>query len=669
MNTQFPARARERQATPALRALLLALALGAALPCTAEEAPAPVPQYIALDDSTYVKVYALDAMVVTGSRTEQRLADVTVATELIQREDLERSGAPDLAEFLEKQAGVVVNHSLFGSGIQLQGLGSEYVLVLVNGERALGRKGGVIDLSRYATDNIERVEVVKGNQSALYGADAIGGVINIITRASRQPLEMDLRGDFGDGGARDLGASLGYRGKLWTSRTTGSWDEAAAYDLAPADPETSVDAFEELSLANHSEWRLAERLQLKGDASYISRDQIGVDGGTVASPAVFDRTAKTEIVSFAAGPDHHGADGSRSKGSLQFSYYLDQYLADQRGSTALDQYQETRQRLLHASAQHDRLLPGRHLLSGGAEAFQEWIETERLVGGEGDRERLGLFLQDQWEQGPQGRLKLIGGLRLDSDSQFGSHLTPKLSLRRDIGETLILRAGLGSGYRAPDFKELYIYFAHPAVGYVVYGNPELQPEISRSANLGLEWRSRQGFWFSVNAFHHDFENLIQGLITDEMVGGLSKAIYVNVASATIQGIEASLRLRPLPALDCELGYAFLDSRDEETGGILDGRPRHRGTLNLDYRFVRLAANLSLRASLVGERSFTQETSGLASTTADPYALIDLRASKEVGAHLGLSLGVKNILDAGDHDYLRVAPRRVVAGFNLRHGKN
>jgi len=668
MNTRYGRHPQAQQVIMALRSLLAVLFLAAPLLANAAEAPAPPPQYIALDDSTYVKVYALDAMVVTGSRTEQRLADVTVATELIPREDLERSGAPDLADFLEKQAGVVVNHSLFGSGIQLQGLGSEYVLVLVNGERALGRKGGVIDLSRYATDNVERIEVVKGNQSALYGADAIGGVINIITRGSERPLEMDLRGDFGDGSARDLGASLGYRGDLWTSRTTGSWDEAAAFDLAPADPETSVDAFEELSLANHSEWRLAERLQLKGDASYISRDQTGVDGGTTASPAVFDRTAKTEIVSFAVGPDHHGANGSRSRGSLQFSYYLDQYLEDQRGSAALDQYQETRQRLLHGSAQHDHLLPGRHLLSAGAEAFQEWIETERLVGGEGDRERLGLFLQDQWEQGRDGCWKLIGGLRLDHDSQFGTHVTPKLSVRRDIGETLILRGGLGEGFRAPDFKELYIYFAHPAVGYVVYGNPELEPELSHSANLGLEWRSRYGVWVSVNAFYHDFENLIQGMITDEMVGGLSKAVYVNVAQATIRGAEATLRLRPLPALDCEFGYAFLDSRDEETGSILDGRPRHRGSLGLDYRFVRLAANLSLRASLVGERSFTQETSGLASTKADPYALLDLRASKELGDHLGLSLGVKNLLDAGDHDYLRVAPRRVVAGFSLRNGK-
>lgn len=655
-----------RRWLPVLLTLLPATALAAN--ADGDSLPAPSPtrsDYVALDDSTYIPMYQLDTVVVTGSRTEQRLADVTVATELIQREDLERSGAVDLADFLDKQAGVVVSHSIFGSGVQLQGLGSEYVLVLVDGERVLGRKGGVIDLSRYATDNIERIEVVKGNQSALYGADAIGGVINIITRGSRHPLEMDFHGDFGEGGNRDLGASLGYRGKAWTSRFTGSWDEADPYDINTADPETSVDGFKELSFANHSEWQLGERSKFKGQASYISRDQNGIDGGTTASPAVFDRSNSTEVFSVSMGPDIHAASGNRTRASLQFSFYLDQYLEDQRLSNELDQYQETRQRLLHGSAQHDRLLPARNLLSTGVEAFQEWIETERLEDGQSDRERLGVFLQDQWEHGDRGQFKLIGGLRMDYDSQFGSHFTPKLSLRRDLTESLILRGGVGEGFRAPDFKELYVYFAHPAVGYVVYGNPDLEPEVSRSANLGLEWRSNQGFWFSVNGFYHDFDNLIQGLITDELVGGLNKAVYVNVARATIRGAEATLRLRPLPPLECELSYAFLDSRDQDTGSILDGRPRHRGTVNLDYRFVRLDADLSLRASLVGSRAFTEETSGVETTKADPYALLDLRLRKSLGTHLGLSFGMNNVTDAGDHDYLRVPPRRLFAGFHIR----
>ncbi|MCP3983018.1 MAG: TonB-dependent receptor, partial [bacterium] len=141
-------------------ALSAGLLAATAFPALADDAE-PTPEYIALNDSTFVPVYEMDAVVVTGSRTEQRLADVTVATELIGREELARSGSPDLADFLSKASGVAVSQTIFGSGIQLQGLGSEYVLILVNGERTLGRMGGVIDLTRFSTDNVERIEVVK----------------------------------------------------------------------------------------------------------------------------------------------------------------------------------------------------------------------------------------------------------------------------------------------------------------------------------------------------------------------------------------------------------------------------------------------------------------------------------------------------------------------------
>lgn len=621
-------------------------------------------EYIALDDSTFVLHYTIDPVVVTGSRTEQRLADVTVATELIGREELARSGSPDLADFFSKAPGVAVSQTIFGSGIQLQGLGSEYVLVLVNGERALGRKGGVLDLARFSTDNVERIEVVKGNQSALYGADAIGGVVNIITRGSRRPLEFDFHGDMGAGGHLDLGGSLGTKGDGWTSRFTGSWDRADAYDIDTDDPETTVDGYESFSASNTSEWNLGERSRLKARTSYLSRDLEGIDGGTTSSSAVFDRRNSTEVFTASIGPDLKSAAGHRLQASLQFSYYLDQYLSDQRGSAALDQYQETKQRLVVGSLQADRLLPARHLLSAGFEAFQEWLESERLEEGRSDRNRFGLFLQDQWQVNEEGDFKLIAGLRLDHDSQFGDHVTPKLSLRKDLGSRLILRAGVGQGFRAPDFKELYVYFAHPAVGYAVYGNPDLEPERSLSTNLGLEWDSGRGYWLSASAFHHDFDNLIQGIITDEMVGGLQKAVYVNVEAATVMGVELSLRYRPLPALDTEFSYSFLDSRDKTSGGILDGRPSHRGSVSLDYQIPALDADLLLRGSLVGSRTFSSETSGVESTETDPYALLDLTLRKRLGPRIGLSLGVRNLADAGDHDYLRISPRRVFAGFQL-----
>ena len=124
----------------------------------------------------------LETLVVTGSRTEHSVDESPVSVEVISREDIEQTGGRNVADVLDGQIGVNVQHSFQGSTVQLQGLDSKYILVLVDGERIGGRISGAIDLSRLYIENIERIEIVKGASCALYGSDAIGGVINIITR-------------------------------------------------------------------------------------------------------------------------------------------------------------------------------------------------------------------------------------------------------------------------------------------------------------------------------------------------------------------------------------------------------------------------------------------------------------------------------------------------------
>ena len=126
-----------------------------------------------------------EVMVVTGSRTARALSESIVTTDVVTQEQILDSGASDASEVLETVPGVVVTRSFRGAGVQMQGLDSQYVLILINGKRMIGRKDGVMDLSRIPAERIERIEIVKGAASALYGSDAIGGVINIITRQPR----------------------------------------------------------------------------------------------------------------------------------------------------------------------------------------------------------------------------------------------------------------------------------------------------------------------------------------------------------------------------------------------------------------------------------------------------------------------------------------------------
>ncbi len=621
------------------------------------------------ETETVEAVWEMDPIVVTGTRTEKPLAETPVATELVTRKDLEKSGAESLADFLENQAGVTISHSIFGSGVQLQGLSSEYVLVLINGERAGGRKGGVLDLSRYNVENIERIEIVKGNQSALYGSDAIGGVINIITRASRSPLELEIHGNAGGEGRMDLGGALGAKGEVWTSRVTSGWRSADASDYEPEDPETSVDGYDEFSLSSHSEVKVGDWSKLEGRFSYLRRTTNGIDGGTDISATIFDRSNLTEMFTLSASPNFWIGETGRLKGTAYFSLYRDEYLQDQREGDLLDTFTETWERLVQGTIQYDRYFGEYHYVSMGVEALHEDLETERLEGGKSDRQRFSAFLQDEWTFPSHLKITVLPGMRLDSDSQFGDHFTPKLALSHELGEKTMLRGSVGKGFRAPDFKELYVRFSHPAIGYEVLGNPDLEPEVSMSYSLSLERTFSERLWASISAYHHDFDNLIQGLITDEVnEGGLLKATYFNVTHARIRGVETSIRYQLLKNLNVELGYTYLDSRDEDTGNVLDGRPTHRGNLNLDYRIEPLKLGVVMRTSFVGERSFSEAYSGVETFMADPYSLMNLRLNRDINDLFKVSLGIDNLLNEGDHDYLRIAPRRVFFGLGFQHSK-
>jgi outer membrane receptor for ferrienterochelin and colicins len=138
-------------------------------------------------------------IVVTGSRREQRLKDSTSMTEVISKKRIEQTGARNLGEVLQGQLGVDVVPFFGGSRVRMLGMDSQYVLFLVDSERIAGRLDNAVDLTRFKTQNIERIEIVKGSSSALYGADAMGGVINMITRETEKDQEYNLRTTYGNG--------------------------------------------------------------------------------------------------------------------------------------------------------------------------------------------------------------------------------------------------------------------------------------------------------------------------------------------------------------------------------------------------------------------------------------------------------------------------------------
>lgn len=618
-------------------------------------------------DSPAVQV-EFDPVVVTGTRTEQQLSESPVPVIVIARPQIERSGARDLAELLQREGGVHVGQLAGrGSTVEIQGLSSEHVLILVDGRRVNGRVNGAVDLARLRVASIERIEIVRGPSSALYGADALGGVVQIITRRDVGQGQWRLRGD--ENGNADASVRAGQELGVWATQASAGYSHQSAYDLDASRPGKDAQDSDAIYAMASAERDFSTGLwrTLAMDWSWSLDDSERVEAG----PGNGLYNTRKRIEDLRVGVTPQLAIGAVEL-TLQAHYarYHDQFL--QQGVDGAEGVtdEETLDEQFGTGAQWDWQM-GAHQLTAGVEYQFEKLQADR-ISQRGERDRQSVYLQDQLRPWSHA-LTVVPGLRYDRDSTFGDQLSPKLALRWDIRADWMLRLGYGHGFRAPDFKQLLLRFDNPAVGYQVEGNPELEPESSRGMNLSTTWFASHRASVHLGVFLNSVDNLIELIQTVAGQPDPDDPIiftYRNVSSARLSGADIQLQWQPawrlgtaLP-LQLKLGYAYLHSRDKATGRSLSGRARHRinGAVYVD----RGGYALGLRGVWVDQRRFSVETSSGGAPTeagvAKAYTLADMRLEwrdlprRLIGAQV--TLGLKNIFEAGDARYLPIAPQAV-----------
>ncbi|MEM7156775.1 MAG: TonB-dependent receptor [Myxococcota bacterium] len=618
------------------------------------------------DDDPEVEDPSTRTIVVTGTRTERRLSDSPVATQVYDRQEIEDTGGENLAEVLDKTPGVQVSRGIGGVGIRLQGLDPNYTVILVDGQRTTGRINGVLDLSRFPAEQIEQIEIVRGPSSILYGADALAGAINLISRRPRRLHEEEAHFAYGSFGTIDATTRAGlslrrYRGSVGAGfHRTDGWD-ADPSDLTTTGPEsTQYNFFTTHNYDAKGPWSLA------GSGSYLRRDGRLIDAQ--ATGAVFDRYNRTEAVQASFTPR---IEGRRSRLTLNTSYSLfrDQFLQDQRGSTELDQSQETYDHLGQVTLQYDQEIR-RHVVSTGFDTQLEQLRTQRIDPPDVDRQRYAIFAQDEWTPTLAPKIVVLSGIRLDYDTYFGLYPTPRISTMVVPNERWTLRASYGRGYRAPSFREMFLLFSNPSVGYMVQGNPGLRAETSWSTSISAEYRPWSWAWMSVNVF----DNRLQDTIVTDTIdtgdeGGLTLFQYVNIGEATTRGVEAQANVTILKRLSLDGSYTFLHSYDHASGNPLPGRAGHSGTAGLRYYRPASGTTMRVRSSIFGERTFTggvDDDGETELTTSPAFVTMDLRVGQQVWQYVQLFAGVENILNAGNATDNPIQPRTYYGGLTIRH---
>jgi vitamin B12 transporter len=560
--------------------------------------------------------YQLDEVVVTATRTA-RTADASLASvTVIRREDIERGQARTLADVVEGLAGVSLSNQ-GGAGkvtsLFLRGAAPGHVVVLVDGVRIGSATLGTASIQDLPLALIDRVEIVRGPASGLYGSDAIGGVIQVFTRRHVGAPALGAMAGYGAYGTRQASAELAGGGRFgWYSLGLSHFDSDGFNARVGADPD--ADGYRNRAINLRGGLALAPGLDI--ELTFLGAD------GKVEYDGYYDATDTRQQ---ALGVNLDWQVGERWQSRLSLGQARDQQ-DNFAGSLFMDR---TDTRRLTATWQNDLELARDQHLTLGLERQRDEIDssTDYNV-----RERVVDAVFGQY-QGRFGRHDLRLALRHDDNSQFGGHATGNLAWGMDLDDGVRLMANLGTGFRAPTFNDLY---------YPWSGNPTLRPETSRSAEIGVSGRLPGGRW-AVNAHATRVRDLIDWECTlncaDE---DWTNDIWQpgNINAADIRGVEGSFSRRwldwsvrgVLTLLDPE------NATGPNRGKVLIRRARQSARLDLDRDFGAWSFGATLRAE--GPRYDDQANTVKLSS----YALLDLRGAYRLAKDWRIEASLANVFD-------------------------
>jgi outer membrane receptor for ferrienterochelin and colicins len=580
-----------RGSAPCISLLLILLVSGAAtvLPALARQSGTPPDADSPRRDSLWT--VEMPVMVITASRTLQRLKDTPVPTRVVRSEDIRRTGSLRLTDVLSQEPGLFIVHD-HGAGIQMQGMDPAYTLILIDGQPLLGRTAGTLDMDRLPVADIERLEIVQGPSSSLYGSDALAGVINIITRAPEDGLSasgMIRRQSFA---TTDANASVsGTAGPVSAALHVNSLT-SDGYDLSPSAPGMTRAPYDSQTGSLRLDWQAGPTIESRLDirmARQARRDQTPAG---VLQDRQYDWSVSPGLA-WRATPIHR--------------IRLNGHAASFRTTSSVDAATSRfRQGMYRVEAIYDHLGSRHHLVTAGAGATRDVVRADRILGNERSMEAAHAFVQHQWAR--WSRFQTTASARLDAHSEYGTHVSPKLALLGEPADDIQLRVSVGSGFKAPTFQQMFMDFTNPVAGYSVVGASDVRPEQSVSWNASVTWSPVRRVDITAAAFLNRVRDLIETVPVAIKPNGQNVFTYVNLDRIRTRGLTLDLQTRPVQRVDFRAGYQLLDTADLSVLEDLDAGRVFARKDGVDYRLSRRdyggllnRSRHSLHAAVTAER--------------------------------------------------------------------
>lgn len=579
----------------------------------------------------------LATVVVTAASYEQPIQDVQASVQVVGQRDLEATPGVSLIDALDQAVGVDTRGTMLNSTISMRGMTGSGTLVLYDGLRRT-QKYGSRDINFYSTEDVRQIEIVRGPMSALYGADASGGVINVITR---QPaLNSGLHGGasamYGQaqGGQRETNILKGYieyGGEMLTHRLSVEKRNRNPYDADPSTARADIKGIDESYVSYHGGLQIAPGQKLRLSLEHAEQNDRSPDQLSAAPFTQFQAYEK-EIRNFAS----LNYTGEAGPGVLA----LDAAIGRSEGETT--RAYPTLERTDYNQTQFGGryVLPvGDHTLTVGLGQQNDKISIANNTSKVGDRTNDYLFVQGEMKL--LRDWSLLAGLRHDRFNEFGNATTPRLSVQYRPGHWNF-RVGYGESFRAPTVLEQYSTFRRGT--FLIVGNADLVPEESRSIEAAAGYTGKD-FRIDLAAYRTYSKNLITTVsaprLPGDPVGVVSRSVYTNVGRAEIQGLELSGNWAITSLWSLRGGYEIIEARDESTGNRLTGRPG--SILRAGLRFD----NGAWSGDLQGRYYFNyynSHNSIRGTTLSTNYGTTDLKIGYRFNRAFSVAAGVTNLFN-------------------------
>ena len=616
----------------------------------------------------------LNQVVVTGTGTHRRLKDSPVPIEVISGTDLKSAGVNSFEDaLLLLNPSFNIRPTVMGSYFTLNGMSNKYILILVDGKKVAGDVSNNTDLSRIDMSRVKRIEILKGAASALYGSDAIAGVINIITEQPKDPISVQSKTRFGGESSFSQNASVDLHFGKFTSSTSYQRRQMGGWQLSPyeIDGDTAILTRREASSKFHSNivnqrftYAPVKSLSLYAQGGYFDREvnrpvqEKKDDGGYTYDLTYMDYNIGVGGRYQLNSPDYIALDLYMDNYEYNKLYTVAQVSKKDTTFRVGDEELTKRQKYYNGNLKGVFKLGSYNKISAGTEYTNDYMKNPGNLEEPEEIYTLALYAQDEirlWKN-----LQILPGFRYVYNEMFKNRFTPKIALMYTLG-SFNFRTSYAAGFKTPSIQELY--YDYEARGAITIGNPDLKPEKANYYNINAEYAGKY-LNVSVNGYINDVKDIIEkydvGVTDEDKANGIkTRNVYHNLDKASIKGFDVTINSYLGAGFSAAGSYNCVYAADD-SGRRLSESVRHAATFRAgwshEWNKYKLRANINgrMQGSKYIYKKTTDKTTGkdiYTDVSAPKYQLWNL-ATTHTFAPVGnflfeINAGIDNIFDWTD----------------------